>query len=169
MTTSEAAAGATDQRWIVHKFGGSSVADAECIARVAGIIEADPGIRVAVVLSACKGVTDGLLELVALAEQRSPATSERLAAIEARHTGIAGTLLDRAGAAAYATRLAADCRDIGGILEAVSLIRLAAQNIRDLIAGYGEIWSTRLFAALLVQRGHRPGPVRWIDARQAVV
>ena len=27
--------------WIVHKFGGSSVADAECFARVAGIIEAE--------------------------------------------------------------------------------------------------------------------------------
>jgi bifunctional aspartokinase / homoserine dehydrogenase 1 len=108
MTTSEAADGAVDQRWIVHKFGGSSVADADCIARVAGIIEADPGSRVAVVLSACKGVTDSLLELVTLAEQRSRAASERLAAIEARHAGIAGTLLDAAGAAAYVSALSAD-------------------------------------------------------------
>ena len=84
MTTSKAAEDAPDQRWIVHKFGGSSVADAECIARVAGIIEADPGTRVAVVLSACKGITDELLELVTLAEHRSPAASERLAAIKAR-------------------------------------------------------------------------------------
>jgi aspartokinase/homoserine dehydrogenase 1 len=169
MTISAAAGGATDQRWIVHKFGGSSVADADCMAAVAGIIEADPGSRVAVVLSACKGVTDGLLELIALAEQRSPVASERLAAIEARHAGIAGTLLDAAAAATYVRELEADCLDIGGILQTVALIRSAAQNIRDLIAGYGEIWSTRLFAALLVQRGRRPESVRWIDARQAVV
>ena len=68
MTRSKTTTAANDRRWIVHKFGGSSVADAECITRVAGIIEADPHARVAVVLSACKGVTDALLELVALAE-----------------------------------------------------------------------------------------------------
>ncbi len=30
------------QAWKVHKFGGSSVADAACMERVAQIIEADP-------------------------------------------------------------------------------------------------------------------------------
>jgi aspartokinase/homoserine dehydrogenase 1 len=45
-------------KWIVHKFGGSSVADAGCFRRVAEIIEASSNPREAVVLSACKGVTD---------------------------------------------------------------------------------------------------------------
>ena len=67
--------------WVVHKFGGSSVADAECIARVADIIESTPVPRVAVVLSACKGVTDGLLQLVTLAEQRDPLACEKLQAL----------------------------------------------------------------------------------------
>ena len=58
MTTHDTSAQAPG--WVVHKFGGSSVADAECIARVAGIIESTPVPQVAVVLSACKGVTDGL-------------------------------------------------------------------------------------------------------------
>ena len=52
---------ATSERWIVHKFGGSSVADAECFARVASLLEALPPGRLAVVLSACRGVTDALL------------------------------------------------------------------------------------------------------------
>jgi hypothetical protein len=56
------------EAWKVHKFGGSSVADAACMARVARIIEADPSTRKAVVLSACRGVTDALLTLVKLAE-----------------------------------------------------------------------------------------------------
>ena len=43
--------------WRVFKFGGSSVADAACMRRVAGIIEAAPG-PLAVVLSASKGVTE---------------------------------------------------------------------------------------------------------------
>jgi aspartokinase/homoserine dehydrogenase 1 len=169
-TTPTAAARATDRRWIVHKFGGSSVADAECIARVAGIIESTPEPRVAVVLSACKGVTDGLLELVALAEAQDASYLQKLAALRTRHTGIANTLLPRAAAAnPFIAQLEADCADIAGILHTVSLIRSAAHNIRDLVAGYGEIWSTRIFAALLAERGRSAPPVRWIDARKAVV
>ena len=162
-------AGGGQRRWIVHKFGGSSVADAACIARVADIIDGDAAPRLAVVLSACKGVTDGLLELVTLAEARDPAYLERLAMLEARHAGIAQALLTAGGAGAYQATLAADCSDIAGILQTVGLIRSAAQNIQDLVAGYGEIWSTRLFAALLTERGRSPAPVRWIDARQALV
>ena len=55
-------------KWIVHKFGGSSVADAGCFHRVAEIVEASPNPCEAVVLSACRGVTDALLALVSLAE-----------------------------------------------------------------------------------------------------
>ena len=51
--------------WKVHKFGGSSVADAACMARVASILEADPAPSLAVVLSAARGVTDALLDLIA--------------------------------------------------------------------------------------------------------
>src|SRR5262249_44274461 len=142
---------APPSRWIVHKFGGSSVADAECILRVAKIIEADAPERVAVVLSACKGVTDGLLELVSLAEQRAPSYPERLANLRARHAAIATTLLSADAAADFTAQLDADCRDIAGILQTVGLIRSAAHNIRDLVAGYGEIWSTRLYARLLTE------------------
>jgi aspartokinase/homoserine dehydrogenase 1 len=159
-----------ERRWIVHKFGGSSVADAECIARVAGIIEADPRPRIAVVLSACKGVTDTLLELVALAEAQDPGYLPKLAALRARHTTIANQLLPRAAAAnPFIAQLETDCNDIAGILHTVSLIRSAAHNIRDLVAGYGEMWSTRLFAALLKERGVSAPPVQWVDARKAVV
>lgn len=165
MATGRAAA----PEWVVHKFGGSSVADAECIARVAGIIEADTRPKLGVVLSACKGVTDGLLELVALAERQDPAHLQRLEALRLKHAGIAGTLLTADGARAYVEQLDKDCRDIVGILQTVCLIRSAAQNIRDLVAGHGEIWSTRLFAALLRERHARQGEVRWVDARQVVV
>ena len=67
-TAQSSASGAA--RWRVHKFGGSSVADAACMRRVADILEADPCPRIGVVLSACKGVTDALLNLVAQAERR---------------------------------------------------------------------------------------------------
>ena len=62
-----------------------------------------------------------------------------------------------------------DRHDIEGILHTVKLTRSAAQNVRDLIAGYGEIWSTKLFREFFAARAKRPGDVKWIDARQAVV
>ena len=43
--------------WRVFKFGGSSVADAACMERVAAIIEGEPAGPLAVVLSASRGVT----------------------------------------------------------------------------------------------------------------
>src|SRR5271169_2176562 len=90
--------------WVVHKFGGSSVADAQCFERVAAIIESQGSApvaapRLAIVLSACKGVTDELLALVALAEQGHPLRhgetpwQPRIAALRARHEAIAATLL----------------------------------------------------------------------------
>ncbi|RPH53420.1 MAG: bifunctional aspartate kinase/homoserine dehydrogenase I, partial [Lysobacterales bacterium] len=68
----------------------------------------------------------------------------------------------------FLVKLAQDSRDIAGILQTIQLIRSASQTVRDLIAGYGEIWSTRLFSAYLRHRGRRPGKVHWIDARDVV-
>jgi aspartokinase/homoserine dehydrogenase 1 len=154
--------------WRVHKFGGSSVADAGCFDRVAAIVEADPNSRVAVVLSACKGVTDGLLALVSSAEQQDRATADRLNAIEIRHADLADTLLSSPDASEYRGELQADCEDIRGILHTVQLTRAAAAVLRDLVAGFGELWSSRLFARYLSHRRTRAGRVEWIDARDVV-
>ena len=155
----------SSQRWWVHKFGGSSVANADCFRRVASIIEQDPQPRVAVVLSACRGVTDQLLGLLAGAEQRDEESVQHgLDALRERHAGIANELLQPAVAAEYVARLDADLQDIRGVLHTVALIRAAGENVRDLVSGFGEIWSTRLFAAFLELRGRR-SPVHWVDAR----
>lgn len=154
--------------WRVHKFGGSSVADAVCMERVARILEQDPHPRLGVVLSACRGVTDALLNLVATAERQEGPLADRIEELRHRHEVIADTLLAGAARTEFLTTLAADCRDIAGILHTVALIRSASQPVRDLVAGYGEIWSTRLFSAYLRHRGRRPGEVHWIDARDIV-
>ena len=155
--------------WVVHKFGGSSVADADCFRKVAAILEAAPAGRLAVVLSACKGVTDALLRLVALAERQDDAFRAELAQLRARHAAIAAELLAPAAAQPYLAGFDRDCHDLTGILQAVKLTRAAARNVSDLIAGYGEIWSTRLFQRFFEQRARRPGAVQWLDARRAVV
>jgi aspartokinase/homoserine dehydrogenase 1 len=156
-------------KWIVHKFGGSSVADAGCFRRVAAIVEASPNRRAAVILSACRGVTDALLELVALAERPGGDYMAAIEALKARHAGLAAELVGARAAAAYGAQLDQDCRDIAGLLQTVRLIRAAPQAMRDVISGYGEIWSTRLFVPFLRERAHVQGEVQWVDARDVVI
>jgi aspartokinase/homoserine dehydrogenase 1 len=155
--------------WKVHKFGGSSVADAACMQRVARIIEEDPASRKAVVLSACRGVTDALLTLISLAEQQDPTLEDRIQELRQRHVGIARELLDGELYDQFIVELDRDCQDIAGILQTVRLVRSASTTLRDLISGYGELWSTRLFERLLRQRGVASGRVQWLDARQVLL
>jgi len=123
--------------------------------------------RLAIVLSACKGVTDGLLELVTLAEGQQAEWRVRLAALRERHAAIAAALLDERAAAAYVGEFERDVTDLSGVLQTTSIMRSAAQTVRDLCSGYGEIWSTRLFARYL-QRRAVISDVQWLDARRCV-
>src|SRR5262245_21663593 len=136
--------------------------------QVAQILEEDARPRLAVVLSACRGVTDALLTLVAASERQQPQVPDQLDGLRQRHVDIALALLDGSAAAEYVRELDSDCRDVLGILQAVSLIRSASPVLRDVIAGFGEIWSTRLFVRYLANRERRPGRVHWIDAREIV-
>ncbi len=156
------------ERWIVHKFGGSSVADADCFRRVAEITERSGKTREAVVLSACRGVTDALLGLVSLAEQ-SGDFSAAIELLQVRHATLATALISRVASDAYLAKLENDCRDISGMLHTVRLIRAAPDSVRDVIAGFGEIWSTRLFALYLRERARIKGDIQWLDARHVVI
>jgi aspartokinase/homoserine dehydrogenase 1 len=154
-------------KWRVHKFGGSSVADAACMQRVADIIDTDKGKRLGVVLSACRGVTDALLALITQAERQQP-VDDAVLALRERHVEIARALIPGTSADAFTEVLDRDCQDISGILHAVHLTRSASSAVRDLVSGFGEVWSTRLFARYLAARGKRPGKVIWVDARDIV-
>ncbi|MDP9083066.1 MAG: bifunctional aspartate kinase/homoserine dehydrogenase I [Pseudomonadota bacterium] len=156
-------------KWLVHKFGGSSVADAGCFRRVADIVEASPKPREAVVLSACRGVTDALLALVALAEKPEGDFAPAIEALKTRHLSLATELVSKPARAAYEAQLQKDCGDIAGMLHTVRMIRSSTYSMRNVISGYGELWSTRLFAPFLRERGRIRGDVLWIDAREVVI
>src|SRR5215467_9263100 len=96
--------------WRVHKFGGSSVADAECMRRVADILDKEPAGRLAVVLSACRGVTDELLNLVTAAERQED-FHNRVDGIRQRHRDIAFELCCAEEANRYVEEIDHDCAD----------------------------------------------------------
>ena len=164
-----AAASPAAGAWVVHKFGGSSLADAACFRRVAGIVGGLEEARVALVLSACRGVTDALINLVAAAERGNlEGCRTSIARLQARHEAIAAELLGDAQARAYGEAFGADVADLERLLQAVSLLRSAGRDIRDRVSGFGELWSSRLIFEYL--RARAPGQrVRWLDARDVVV
>mgnify|MGYP001601511528 CR=1 FL=1 len=82
---------------IGHKFGGSSVANAERISRVVDILSSRDEAQV-VVISAMSGVTDALISLVRQAAAREAKWPEALAALQAKHEEAAKTLLGAAAA-----------------------------------------------------------------------
>ena len=81
-----------------------------------------PG-RLGVVLSACRGVTDSLLGLVARAEAQDDACRGDLDALRARHATIAQALLTAGAASLYMAGFDRDRHDIEGILHTVKLTR----------------------------------------------
>ena len=109
--------------WVVHKFGGSSVADAACFRKVADILESQPSPRLGVVLSACKGVTDSLLGLVSMAERGDMGIATQLRGLRDRHEAIASELLEPVAAAKWLARFDQDRTDLVGALQTTTLWR----------------------------------------------
>jgi aspartokinase/homoserine dehydrogenase 1 len=153
--------------WIVHKFGGSSVADAACFTRVLDILAHKAPTPACVVVSACRGVIDDLYRLVTLAEQRADVAAP-LDALRTRHTAIAQAILSADEAARYLDTFENDLNDLRPVLNTVSLTRSAAANVRDLIVGYGEIWSSKLLAVAAREHGLNDGVIEWLDARRVI-
>lgn len=159
--------------WQVHKFGGSSLADPACFRQVADILLAASPAPIAVVVSAMGGMTDALLGLVATAEQGPDDIAPGLEAISARYAATVDELLgqDSAGGELL-DAFRADLGDASDVLHAISLVRSAADRSRDLVAGYGELWSSRLLTAYLRREAAArdcPTEVRWLDARRLIV
>ena len=64
-----------------------------------------------------------------------------------RHERSAVDLLGAAGAKPLLAQFEHELEDIQSILKALSLVRSASQRSRDLISGFGEVWSARQIAA----------------------
>ncbi|MBA2431444.1 MAG: bifunctional aspartate kinase/homoserine dehydrogenase I [Chthoniobacterales bacterium] len=148
--------------WLVHKFGGTSLADATRFRRVAAILRAEPGERKAVVVSAMAKVTDALIDVVELARTRDDAYLLRLDELKARHLQTAQALLSPQQQVAFATTLESDGKDITELLRGVYLSRTCSERTLELITGHGELWSAQLLTAHLAAEGV---PCSYLDAR----
>ncbi len=155
---------ASDQKspssWVVHKFGGTSLADSAHYVRVHQLLHDRGESHQAVVVSAMAGITDHLLGLVDLAANQKPLDRE----LEELHQ-IQRAATQDLGDAELLAALESDISDIGDILHSTSLIGHAGQLVLDRISGYGELWSARQLAAYLKAQGVN---AEFVDARDFI-
>jgi aspartokinase/homoserine dehydrogenase 1 len=120
-----------------------------------------------VVVSAMGGMTDALIRLPMLAERNDGAFNTELHAIGERYAATAKDLISGDALIGVLDAWGQDADDIRDALTAIASVKSAPQRSRDVIAGYGEIWSARLLAARLGQESDERGGT-WIDARKIV-
>lgn len=140
---------------IVMKFGGSSVADAERIKRVAAIVRSQKARDPVVVVSALRGVTDQLLDLA-----RASLKGDRrlLAEVRRRHEKTADALkVPRAW-------LEPLFQELDHLTQGIGLLKELTPRTLDRAASFGERLSARLIAAAFAAEGL---PAKAVDAPQA--
>jgi bifunctional aspartokinase / homoserine dehydrogenase 1 len=154
------------KQWVVHKFGGTSVASPERYRHVTEVLARRPESRRAVVVSAMSGVTDMLVRVVELAARRDRAYLETLQQLRQKHRDAVMDLLPEPMAEELLERFERDFTDVADVLHATWLLRSHGQRSMDLISGYGEIWSAQMLAAHMTAVGES---ALWLDAREVLV
>ena len=153
----------------VMKFGGTSVGDASCIAKVAEITRAASRDNdIVVIVSAMAGVTNKLIEAATHSEtgQRKPVATI-FEELRKRHEAVVDTLIS---SAAERTRIRHKMQEIFEegvrLCEGTALLRELTPRVRDSISSLGERLSAPLVAAALAEHGVASEA---IDATELVV
>ena len=146
---------------IVHKFGGTSVGDADCFANVTDIVcdrlAEDDDARLVVVVSAMSGVTDDLIAGArAAVEGRDAVYRQVKARLLDRHLQVVQRLLQQ-----NTERV-----EVGGFIEdrlheldllyrSIAILGELTRRGSDAVVAFGEQLSAHILAAALRERGVR--------------
>ena len=153
------------KQWITHKFGGTSLANADTFGAVRDILLAPTDFRQAVVVSAAAGLTDDLIDLVGMAGSRDTGYEDKAGRIRERQAAFIEQLVPGEAGRALLVQVDDEIDEIRGLLKASWVMR-TSPSITDAVAGYGELWSARLLTSFLAESGL---DVTWMDAREVLV
>ncbi len=151
---------------LVLKFGGSSVADAACIRRVAEIVTHATSRSPVVVLSAMGKTTDALFAAAQAAERgETEAALKALREIVAKHKSACAELWSGDPPVDLQVFLDALATQIDMLLRGVSLLRELSPRSRDAIVAFGELLSSQIVATYLHSQGAQTS---WLDVRRVM-
>jgi bifunctional diaminopimelate decarboxylase / aspartate kinase len=144
-------------RWVVLKFGGTSVSSVANWNNVAEVVRERlaEGVRPVVVHSALSGITDRLEQLLAKAPEGGWETI--MEQIESRHRDLARDL-----GVVPSHDLEEQFKRLRQIAAGIALVGEVSERLRARVMAQGELFATRLGAAFIASRGL---DARWVDAR----
>jgi aspartate kinase len=153
---------------IVVKFGGTSVGDAEAIARAAEIVRSRVDRRPLVVVSALAGTTNALLQIADQAAAGQLIGAARgVETLRERHIAVAETLLaDWPQATDVIAELASAFDELASLAEALSVLGHLTPRSLDAIAAKGEMISSVLVVAAFQAKGLA---AEHVDARRVMI
>ncbi len=150
----------------VLKFGGSSVADAQNMAKVVDIVaNAVDRDRTILVASAISGCTDTLIRIGTLASQRDESYKELINGLQEKHHTIIRDFLPREKQDESIEVCDSLFDSLRSIAQGVFLLGELSPASLDAIQGFGELWSTKILATKLASIGIA---TRWVDSRQII-
>ncbi len=132
--------------YIVHKFGGSSLKNAESFLNINNIIQEKNSV---IVVSATKGTTSLLQSLLDRAKENH-SYFEILNTIQENHLAICNLIL-KDKKHFVINNILEDFEIIKNILETVKQISFYSNEIQDYVIGFGEIWTAKILNAYLSQ------------------
>lgn len=151
----------------VLKFGGTSVANAENIAKVIAVVkQSAKKDKTVVVVSALGGVTDLLLGAAAAAADGNETYKEKLAVIEQRHLETVKQLIPVAQQSQLLSLVKKSCNEIEDICNGIFLLGELTARSKDRIGSYGEWISSQIVAAAFRANGVE---AVWKDAKELIV
>jgi bifunctional aspartokinase / homoserine dehydrogenase 1 len=154
-------------KWVVHKFGGTSVANADRYKTVASIIKKTPDThRKGIVVSAMSKVTDALIELTELARKRDSLYENKMTALLDKHNECVDTLFAKPEAERLKSVFKRDMANIAEILKGVWHAKSCSSEVQELVSGHGEVWSAQIMSAQFQNIGVKTA---WLDAREVLV
>jgi bifunctional aspartokinase / homoserine dehydrogenase 1 len=126
----------------VHKFGGSSLANATRFVSLKSLLK---GKNEIIVVSAIQGTTQILQEMLNSARSGKMFLS-KLSTLSTIHLNLVQTLLPESQKSDLILSLQEDFLAIENILQTVQTTRTYSNEICDFILGYGEQWSAKILA-----------------------
>jgi bifunctional aspartokinase / homoserine dehydrogenase 1 len=151
----------------VLKFGGTSVANAENINKVAGIIKsALAKDKTIVVVSALGGITDLLLKSGNLAAQGNLSYKELLQDITQRHLTTIKSLLPVTNQSSILSQVMQQCNEIEDVCNGIYLLKELSDRTKDKIVSYGELLSSQIISSYLACVDIKNA---WVDARKLII
>lgn len=141
----------------LHKFGGSSLADAKCFQRVAGIMAEYSNPGDVMVVSAAGSTTNQLISWLKLSQSDRLSAHQVQQALRRYQSGLISSLLPITMAETLIAEFIRDLEKLAALLDGPLTEAAYAE-----VVGHGEIWSARLMAAVLHQRDIAAS---WLDAR----